>query len=54
VTYMQMCRALALQESKAIRGYARAGFTVLGGGIDYWAEWQRIARSNGSTFKAAS
>jgi putative SOS response-associated peptidase YedK len=51
---MEMCRALALQESKALRGYALAGERRPYVPVDLWAEWQRIATSNGATFKAAA
>jgi hypothetical protein len=54
VTYMEMCRGLAQQESRALRGYCRAGVLRPYVPIDYWAEWQRIARSNAATFGAAA
>jgi hypothetical protein len=54
VTYMQMCRSLALQESKALRGYCKAGVIRPYVPIDYWAEWQRQLRSNAATFGAAA
>jgi hypothetical protein len=40
MTYMAMCRALALQESRALRGYAKAGEVRVCRPADYWAEWQ--------------
>jgi hypothetical protein len=54
-TYITHCRRLALQESRALRGYARAGRRPPPSPpIDFWAEWQRSSHTNAHTFRKAA
>jgi hypothetical protein len=41
MTYMAVCRSLALQESMALRGFARQGRYPKHRPVDYWREWER-------------
>lgn len=51
-TYITHCRNIALQESKALRGYAIAGRRPPSAiPIDMWAEWLRVSKTNTSTFR---
>ena len=54
VTYMTLCRSLALQESMALRGFARQGRLPRCVPVDYWREWERTQRVNAGSFKAAA
>jgi hypothetical protein len=54
MTYMDMCRSLALQESMALRGFARQQRLPRTVPVDYWREWERTQRINGGCFKAAA
>lgn len=42
MTYMTMCRALALEESRALRAFALQGRLPKCTPVDYWAEWMRV------------
>jgi hypothetical protein len=51
MTYMAFRRSLALQDSRALRGWARAGLpvprTTPG---DTWGEWCNTLKTNGASF----
>lgn len=51
MTFMDICRFLALGESRALRGYARWGVPVpKHAPLDYWGEWDRLKHTNPSSF----
>jgi hypothetical protein len=52
--YTTLCRKVALQESMALRGFARQGRLPRTVPVDYWREWERTQRVNGGSFKAAA
>jgi hypothetical protein len=54
VTYTALCRSLALQESMALRAFARQGRLPKTVPVDYWREWERTQRVNRGSFKAAA
>ena len=55
MTYMNAARAAALMESRALRGWARAGTRVpKRTPVDLWAEWKRQEHCNASTRRAAA
>jgi hypothetical protein len=54
MTYMAVCRAVALEESMALRGFARQHRLPRTVPVDYWREWERTQRVNGGSFKAAA
>ena len=52
MTFTALARQLAQQESRALRGWARAGRqppTVTP--IDYWAEWLNHRKTSTTSFK---
>jgi hypothetical protein len=53
MTYMAVCRSLALQESMALRCFARQQRLPRTVPVDYWREWERTQRVNAGCFKAA-
>jgi hypothetical protein len=51
VTYMAVCRAAAVCESRALRAYARAGLpTPRCRPVDLWNEWTRQQKRTPSSF----
>jgi hypothetical protein len=51
MTFMQLCRTLALQESRALRGYAKAGIPPPRYAPTDWdTEWRNHRKANTSTF----
>ncbi len=53
MTYTTVTRTAALQESRALRGYARYGVPVPRcAPIDMWDEWQRQTHTNTTSFGA--
>jgi hypothetical protein len=50
VTFTDLARSLALQESRALRGWARAGRQPPPiAAIDYWGEGQRVTKHTNAT-----
>jgi Tfp pilus assembly major pilin PilA len=55
MTYMDSTRTAAIQESRALRGWAVAGRRPPRcAPIDYWREYQRVAHTNDTTFGKAA
>ena len=54
MTYMTLCRKVALEESMALRGFARQHRVPRTVPADYWREWERTQRINRGSFKAAA
>lgn len=53
--YMGLCRTLAVQESRALRGWARADrMPPRCARIDFWGEWSRQLHTNTTTRRAAA
>lgn len=50
MTYMTLCRAVALEESMALRGFARQHRLPRTAPVDYWREWERTQRVNTGSF----
>ena len=51
MTYTTVARSAALQESRALRGYARNGWPPPRcQPVDLWNEWKRMEHTNTTTF----
>ena len=55
ITFAVVMRRAALQESRALRGWAAAGCKPPRcAPLDWWGDWQRQAHTNSSSFGRAA